>query len=120
VTDNPTGDDIVNGRLLASLLAGCMIAGSAASQERTQQERAQQDRTQSTQTRNEPEGRGPPPQAYEDCKGKKAGDTVQHTTPEGKVTAACEESPKGLVARPTQRKSQGAPSQDSSGRSSPR
>ncbi len=24
-----------------------------------------------------------PPQAYEDCRGKKAGDTVQHTTREG-------------------------------------
>jgi len=30
----------------------------------------------------------------------KAGDTVQHTTPEGKVAATCEDSPKGLVARP--------------------
>lgn len=46
----------------------------------------------------------PPPQAYEDCKGKKAGDTVQHTTREGKVTATCEESPNGLVARPIQSK----------------
>jgi Spy/CpxP family protein refolding chaperone len=47
-------------------------------------------------------GHEPPPQAYEDCKGKKAGDTVQHTTPEGKVAATCMESPKGLVARPNQ------------------
>jgi hypothetical protein len=55
-----------------------------------------------------------PPQAYEDCKGKKAGDTVQHTTPEGKVSATCEESPQGLVARPNQRpgaKSGGRPPQ---------
>lgn len=44
--------------------------------------------------------REPPAQAYEDCKGKKAGDAVQHTTPEGKVTAICADSPKGLVARP--------------------
>ncbi len=42
----------------------------------------------------------PPQQAYDDCKGKKVGDTVQHTTPEGKVTAICADSPKGLVARP--------------------
>lgn len=45
-------------------------------------------------------GHKPPPQAYEDCKGKKAGDIVQHTTPEGKVEATCEDSPEGLVARP--------------------
>ena len=45
-------------------------------------------------------GHKPPPQAYEDCKGKKAGDTVQHTTPEGVVEATCEDSPEGLVARP--------------------
>jgi hypothetical protein len=45
--------------------------------------------------------RSPPPQAYADCVGKGAGATVQHTTPEGKVTAVCMESPKGLVARPS-------------------
>lgn len=44
----------------------------------------------------------PPPQAYTDCVGKKAGDTVQHTTREGKVAATCETSPMGLVARPKQ------------------
>ena len=49
-----------------------------------------------------PSGHKPPPQAYEDCKGKKAGDTVQHTTPEGVVEATCEDSPEGLVARPNQ------------------
>jgi len=47
-------------------------------------------------------GHEPPPQAYEDCKGKKAGDAIQHTTPEGKVAATCMDSPKGLVARPNQ------------------
>lgn len=47
-------------------------------------------------------GSGPPPQAYEDCKGKKAGDAVQHTTREGKVSATCMDSPEGLVARPDQ------------------
>jgi len=47
-------------------------------------------------------GSGPPPQAYEDCKGKKAGDAVQHTTREGIVSATCVDSPEGLVARPDQ------------------
>jgi hypothetical protein len=35
--------------------------------------------------------RAPPPQAYADCVGKQAGETVQHTTPEGKVPAICTE-----------------------------
>lgn len=43
---------------------------------------------------------GPPPRAYEDCKGRKAGDVVQHRTSEGEVAATCMDSPKGLVARP--------------------
>ena len=47
--------------------------------------------------------RGPPPHAYSDCKGKKAGDVVQHKTPEGVVPAKCEDSPEGLVARPEHR-----------------
>lgn len=47
-------------------------------------------------------GHPPPPQAYDDCRGRKAGDTVQHTTPNGKVPATCENSPEGLVARPHQ------------------
>jgi hypothetical protein len=42
----------------------------------------------------------PPPQAYQDCLGKKAGDAVQHATPEGTVDATCQDSPRGLVARP--------------------
>jgi hypothetical protein len=49
-----------------------------------------------------PERHGPPPQAYEDCIGKRAGDSVSHTTREGKVIAVCVDSPKGLVARPNQ------------------
>ncbi len=49
-----------------------------------------------------PGGHEPPPQAYEDCRGKQAGDTVQHTTPEGQVAATCVESPQGLAARPNQ------------------
>jgi len=50
----------------------------------------------------QPSGHEPPPQAYTDCKGKKEGDSVQHTTPEGKVAATCVSSPRGLVARPNQ------------------
>ena len=46
---------------------------------------------------------GPPPHDYEDCKGKKAGDVVQHKTPEGVVPAKCVDSPEGLVARPKHR-----------------
>jgi hypothetical protein len=47
-----------------------------------------------------PGGHEPPQQAYADCAGKKAGDKIEHTTPEGRVPATCENSPKGLVARP--------------------
>ena len=50
-----------------------------------------------------PGGHQPPPQAFEDCKGKTAGDAVQHKTPQGMVAATCVESPQGLVARPNQR-----------------
>ncbi len=46
---------------------------------------------------------GPPPQAFEDCRGKKAGDTVQHMTREGLVAASCESTPEGLIARPASR-----------------
>ncbi|HRD48587.1 MAG: hypothetical protein JNK95_12150 [Candidatus Competibacter sp.] len=74
--------------LILSLCAGAALA---------------QDRAQPPQSRPElQDGRGPPPQAYADCKGKKTGDAVQHTTPEGKVAATCEDSPQGLVARPNQ------------------
>ena len=58
---------------------------------------------QAQQQREEQEGgKEPPPQAYTDCQGKKAGDTVQHTTRDGKVAATCESTPQGLVARPSQ------------------
>jgi len=61
-------------------------------------------RLQSQQNDSRPTGgHKPPPQAFEDCKGKNAGDTVQHTTREGKVAATCLNSPDGLVARPNQR-----------------
>ena len=66
---------------------------------------------QETQTRP-----APPPQAYEDCQSKKAGDTVQHTTREGKVSATCENTPQGLVARPNR---QPSTQQDNRPQSSP-
>lgn len=85
----------MNARLLGSILVTCLAAGAAAAQ----------DRIQPTQPGNDGAGgREPPAQAYEDCKGRKAGDAVQHTTPEGKVAATCAESPKGLVARPAKPK----------------
>ena len=46
-------------------------------------------------------GREPPAQAYADCQGKRAGDSVQHRTREGSVAATCVDTPNGLVARPT-------------------
>ncbi len=55
-----------------------------------------------------PGGQGPPPQAYEDCRGKQAGDAVQHMTREGAVAATCVDSPGGLVARPNQPPNSGA------------
>jgi hypothetical protein len=64
-----------------------------------------QEREPSSSPRAKQEGdREPPPQAYEDCRGKKAGDTVQHATREGMVAATCTESPNGLVARPNQQR----------------
>lgn len=44
--------------------------------------------------------RSPPPQAFADCQGKRAGEAVQHQTREGRVAARCVESSDGLVARP--------------------
>ena len=43
----------------------------------------------------------PPAHAYVNCKDKKEGDQVQIVTPrEGKISASCTASPKGLFARP--------------------
>jgi hypothetical protein len=43
----------------------------------------------------------PPPSAFTDCKGKKEGAVIQHTTPNGdRVAAICVNSPKGLFALP--------------------
>ena len=56
---------------------------------------------QGQQPGGDPQRNGPPPpNAYTDCKGKKAGDTVQHATPRGTGPATCIDSPEGLVARP--------------------
>lgn len=45
--------------------------------------------------------RQPPPQAFVDCRGKNAGDAVQHTIPTGEVVAAtCIVTPQGMAARP--------------------
>ncbi len=44
--------------------------------------------------------RQPPAQAFEDCRGKKEGDAVQHTTPRGIVPSTCIVTPQGLAARP--------------------
>ena len=49
----------------------------------------------------------PPPQAYADCRGRQAGDAVQHATREGVVAATCVETPNGLAARPSQPRSPG-------------
>lgn len=46
------------------------------------------------------DGREAPPQAYADCRGKRAGDSVRHRTRDGAVAATCVESANGLVARP--------------------
>jgi hypothetical protein len=97
----------VNAKLLGFILVSCLVAGAAAAQDRMQPTQPGKDGAgaQSTQPgKDGAGGREPPAQAFEDCKGKKAGDTVQHTTPEGKVSATCAESPKGLVARPAKPK----------------
>jgi hypothetical protein len=64
-------------------------------------------------------GREPPPKAYTDCRGKKSGDTVQHTTGEGVVAATCVESPNGLVGRPTQGRGPGLGSGQGAGQGNP-
>jgi NTF2-like N-terminal transpeptidase domain len=54
-------------------------------------------------------GQGPPPQAFEDCRDKTAGDVVQYTTRDGTMVATtCVDSPQGLVARPNQPPNSGA------------
>ena len=84
--------------LLGSVLAGSCVLLAVAQDKPADKPQPAASRSGAS-TRHEP-----PPQAYADCKGKKVGDAIQHTTPEGKVAATCEESPKGLVARPNQPK----------------
>jgi hypothetical protein len=76
----------MNTKMTMFVLVASLCASVAIAQDRARQE---------VQPRREP-----PPRAYEDCKGKNAGDAVQHTTPEGQVAATCVDSPKGFVARP--------------------
>lgn len=83
----------MNTKMLIPALAAALIAGAASAQTATQTASPRQDTVGV---------REPPPQAYEDCRGKKSGETVQHTTREGKVAATCADSPKGMVARPNQ------------------
>jgi hypothetical protein len=84
-------------------LVGLLLAGFCALVAIAQDKPA--DKQQAAATRPETASRHePPPQAYTDCKGKKAGDAIQHSTPQGNVAATCEDSPKGLVARPNQKK----------------
>jgi hypothetical protein len=64
-------------------------------------------------------GHAPPPQAYEDCRGRKSGDKVQHATPDGVVAATCLDSPDGLVARPDQGRGPGQGSGPGTGQGSP-
>jgi hypothetical protein len=52
--------------------------------------------------------RQPPPQAFQICAGKQAGDTVEITPPNREpVQAICTESPSGLFARPQHRHHRG-------------
>jgi hypothetical protein len=78
--------------LLASFAASAMADNSSgASGSSGQRQRSAQDQ----------QHREPPPQAYEECKGKKEGDAVQITIPSGeKISATCVSSAKGLFARP--------------------
>jgi hypothetical protein len=75
------------GRLLNQMILVLLLCGGAAlADDQTVPERSSR--------------REPPPRAFEDCRGRKAGDRVQHTTPEGLVEAVCENTPQGLAARP--------------------
>jgi len=80
-------------RLTVLALAVSMCGGITMAQERPESRRPRPE---------PPGGQGPPPQAYEDCRGKQAGDAVQHTTREGVVAATCVDTPQGLAARPNQ------------------
>jgi len=80
-------------KLTALVVAISLIVATAAAQ----------DREPSSRQGGGPQGGNePPPQAYTDCRDKKAGDAVQHTTRDGIVAATCTDSSNGLVARPIQ------------------
>ena len=81
----------MNHRMTVLSLALSLFSGALCAQDRGPSPRAD---AQS--------GHPPPPQAYEDCRGKQVGATVQHMTREGPVAATCADSPEGLVARPNQ------------------
>lgn len=78
------------GKMVVTLIFSLYAAGTIA------QDHAQSSRADARG------GHQPPPQAYEDCRGKQVGATVQHMTREGLVAATCADSPDGLVARPNQ------------------
>ncbi len=78
--------------------------GGNGQQGQNQQGQNQQGQNQNMNQQGNQQGgqfREPPPQAYTDCQGKKAGDSITITTPEGnQVPATCTNSQKGVFARP--------------------
>lgn len=95
--------------LTAMAVALSLVAADASAQDRPPPQNSAQPRGDAQG------GREPPPQAYEDCRGKKSGESVQHMTREGRVAATCVDSPNGLVARPTQGRGPGQGGGDESG-----
>ncbi len=86
--DEGTGDEVMKASMAVLTLVVSSWTWAAMAQGRPPQD-------------SPPGGHMPPPQAYEDCRGKKAGDTVQHTTREGKVAATCVIHPKVWWRGPT-------------------
>jgi len=75
-----TAGEVMKTRMAVLTLVLSMCAGAAMAQDRPLQT-------------SPPGGHEPPPQAYEDCRGKQAGEAVQHATREGTVAATCVDSP---------------------------
>jgi hypothetical protein len=97
----PVRSPLPSRRTVRSVLAGVFLATALATTLAAAPALAQD----GPQERNQGQGapsHEPPQSAFDDCKGKKPGERVQHATPGGKVTATCESSPQGLVARPDQ------------------
>jgi hypothetical protein len=92
---------------MSVLMASCLICFPVCAQ------MGHEDKPQAVKSDKGPEGhprREPPPQAYEDCKGKKEGDKLMiHPPHGGEVPATCENSPKGLFARPEHPPKDGGP-----------